>query len=957
MIIRIILILKILIFYNAFLFSQFYNTGQDPSSIKWKQINTNEFRLIFPSDYSDEAQRFANLLYNLYYFFKDSLHRNPEKVSVIIHNQSIQSNGLVVWAPKRMEIYPFIPQNMYSDDFLKELAVHEFQHVVQISSLKQNFTNVLSIIFGEQMIGLASALLPKWYYEGEAVFAETALTDYGRGRLPSFEMAVKATCLQNKKPYSYDQAFYNSYKNHIPDWYSYSYHMVTYGLEKYSKSIWDNSKNYVSKYPYAIIPFYFSLKKQTGLSKEKLYNETYEYLNGIWKKENKIKKSLHYRSITPTSYKYYTSYHYPQYINDSTVLALRTGINQIPEFVLVKKNGEQETITKTGYYYPTRFTYRDSIIIWIETIPDIRWEHREYFSILSYNLRTRKKKYIVKKGRYLAPSIAPGSDKIAVVRVDLDNINSLCILSINQAEEVHTISFNKGSNVHTPTWINNREIAYIKVDENGKTIEKINIISQKTKEIYQFGNKNISNPLGYKNYIFFNGDFGETPEIYAIDTNNLKIYKITNTKLGAFNAFFFTNNDDFVFENYHSQGRRISQSKLDTNCFTLFDMEKLWNNELPRFQSVYNSIRNKPFNCQGEKVFQIKEYKKYANLINIHSWTPFYFNYNEIIYDPFDIKIYPGMSLLSQNNLSTATTLLGYGYKGGNHYSFLNFNYSGLYPVFNAEISYGGKPEVYKIDENIDYHNQDDNQFKIKISSFIPFNFSRDQWNRRIISSFHLSYSNSAYQKYSSDEFCEGLNITRYSLIFYQYTKKTYRDINPRWGQYLSINFQNAPFDKELFGSLFSTNTYFYFPGIIKAHSYRINISYQQKETTPYSFVNLINFPRGYKDEKTNLLFTIRNDYSFPLIEPDWNLVWLFYLKRIKVNLFLDYGYNEFTVKENDIISWKKKEYVSYGISTTSIMHILRIIFPFEIGVRYNYLHQLNKHKFEFLFNFYLDYY
>ncbi|MBN2519199.1 MAG: hypothetical protein JXB17_01740, partial [Bacteroidales bacterium] len=669
--------------WNAFLFSQFYNTGQDPSGIKWKQINTNEFRIIFPSRCSDEAQHFANLLYNLYYFFKDSLHRNPEKVSVIIHNQSMQSNGLVVWAPKRMEIYPFIPQNLYSDDFLKELAVHEFQHVVQISSLKKNFTNALSVIFGEQMIGLASALLPKWYYEGEAVFTETALTDYGRGRLPSFEMAVKANHLQNKKQYSYDQAFYNSYKNYIPDWYSSSYHMVTYGLQKYSNSVWDNSKNYVSKYPYTIIPFYFSLKKQTGLSKEKLYNETYKYLSHIWKNENKINKSVHYRSITSTSYKYYTSYHYPQYINDSTVIALKTGINQTPEFVLVKNNGEEEIITKTGNYYPTRFTYRDSIIIWIETIPDVRWEHREYFSILSYNLRTHKKNYIIKKGRYLAPSISPESDKFIVVRVDLDNTNSLSILSINQIKEVHKILFNKGISIHTPAWINDVEIAYIKVDENGKTLEKINIINQKIKEIYQFGNKNISNPVSYKNYIFFNGDFGEIPEIYAIDTSDLKIYKITNTEFGAFNISIITNKDDFVFENYYSQGRKISQSTLDTSCFALIDMEKLWNNNLPRFQSVYNSIKNNPFDVKEEKVFEIKEYKKYFNLINIHSWTPFYFNYNEIIYDPFDIKIYPGISLLSQNNLGTATTLLGYGYKGGNHYGFLNFNYSGLYPIFN----------------------------------------------------------------------------------------------------------------------------------------------------------------------------------------------------------------------------------------------------------------------------------
>src|SRR3989304_6372867 len=137
-------------------FSQFYETGQDPSSIKWKQINTEQFQLIYPSDFNQEAQRFANILSSLYQYANGSLNISPAKISVIIHNHSLYANGYVVWAPKRMEIYPLTPQDNFSDDDLRDLAIHEFQHVIQISSLRNNITKVPSYLFGEQLVGLTS---------------------------------------------------------------------------------------------------------------------------------------------------------------------------------------------------------------------------------------------------------------------------------------------------------------------------------------------------------------------------------------------------------------------------------------------------------------------------------------------------------------------------------------------------------------------------------------------------------------------------------------------------------------------------------------------------------------------------------------------------------------------------------------------------------------------------------
>lgn len=84
--------------------AQFYSTGQDPATAKWEQINTDNFQIIFQEGFSDKAQYVANTLEFQYSKASNSLNHKPNKVSVIIHNQTIRANGYVAWAPKRMEL-------------------------------------------------------------------------------------------------------------------------------------------------------------------------------------------------------------------------------------------------------------------------------------------------------------------------------------------------------------------------------------------------------------------------------------------------------------------------------------------------------------------------------------------------------------------------------------------------------------------------------------------------------------------------------------------------------------------------------------------------------------------------------------------------------------------------------------------------------------------------------------
>src|SRR5680860_1361235 len=85
--------------------AQYFQTGQDPASLKWRQINTENFQLIYPDYYELQAQKLANVMEKVYDYGGNSLLHKPKKISIILHTQTVKSNGLVAWAPKRSEFY------------------------------------------------------------------------------------------------------------------------------------------------------------------------------------------------------------------------------------------------------------------------------------------------------------------------------------------------------------------------------------------------------------------------------------------------------------------------------------------------------------------------------------------------------------------------------------------------------------------------------------------------------------------------------------------------------------------------------------------------------------------------------------------------------------------------------------------------------------------------------------
>src|SRR2546423_13405923 len=85
--------------------------GQSPPKLRWQQINTAHFRIIFPKGMEEDAQRIANAMDNAYKDVAKSLGVLPVKIPIIMQNQTTDNNAFVTSESRRAEFFSTPPQN------------------------------------------------------------------------------------------------------------------------------------------------------------------------------------------------------------------------------------------------------------------------------------------------------------------------------------------------------------------------------------------------------------------------------------------------------------------------------------------------------------------------------------------------------------------------------------------------------------------------------------------------------------------------------------------------------------------------------------------------------------------------------------------------------------------------------------------------------------------------------
>lgn len=167
--------------------------------------------------------------------------------------------------------------------------------------------------------------------------------------------------------------------------------------------------------------------------------------------------------------------------------------------------------------------------------------------------------------------------------------------------------------------------------------------------------------------------------------------------------------------------------------------------------------------------------------------------------------------------------------------------------------------------------------------------------------------------------------------------------IQSRWGQTLVLDYRHTPFDGYMMGDMMAVRSAFYFPGIGRHHNFYINASWQKNTLKPLKYVDIIEWPRGIRDEYLDRFLSASANYTLPLAYPDLHCGSVFYMKRIWANAFLDYA--------SGVYSGSSKTLMTTGLELYTDIHILRFLAPFTIGGRCSYIPSENRFVPEFLYS------
>jgi Tol biopolymer transport system component len=918
--------------------AQYFISGQDPSKIKWDQINSENFQIIYPQDFKAEAQRLANSLEAVYIYDTYTLNFKPRKISVILHNFSSVSNAFVAWAPKRAEFYTIPGQDIYPQDWLDQLALHEFRHVVQVSKMYQGFTKILYFLFREQaMAGVLGLYVPFWFLEGDAVSTETALSHTGRGRLPEFEMQLRAQVLQ-RKIYSYEKAVFGSYKDFVPDRYVLGYPLVANARKRYGPQIWDKTLDHIARHPIGLFPFSHGIRKSSGLSKWKYYKSSLHELDSLWEEEGTKITYTPFGQLNLMPKKVYTNYRYPQFMNDSQIVALKSGLANIAEYVLLHKDGTEKRIFRPGFVDPVWLSARGNKIVWSEFSYDKRWDNRTWYDIISYDVTTGKRKRLTRKRFLFAPRLSDDASKIVAVEASPENKYSLVIIDANTGKDLRKISHPNNEFLLTPTWSEDgKELIVILLNNNGKGIASVNLATDSFKIILPYSYKDITQAVKRGDHLYYHGIYSGIDNVYDLEISSGKISQITSSRFGAFDPELSHDGKKILYADYSAMGFNIVTMDLqyasDIPLENVKDYSiKLYNNIAAQEKGILN------FDSLPSRTYPFKRYRKFPHLLNIHSWAPLSAaasNYN----------INPGITLLSQNKLSTTIVQANYTYNyneraGGITTSVI---YQALYPVISLSTSNKGRAGSFTdatgTSHRYTWHEQN---YGLRISQNL--NLTRGKYLRNFNFFLQENYQKIGPAIDAPSNFLSGDILSgEWGTSGYRLLKVNSRDMRPRCGQSFSINYISAQSGFKV-KNLFTGEVDLYLPGFLKHHSLKLAGVYQKQGTGRFSFSSPVYLVRGFTGILGYSNFTrVSVDYKLPIVYPDLRLGPVLYLQRIKANFFYDYGYAEYTSKN--------LVYNSFGVEITNDIHLLNFIAPIDIGFRYLYKPQLDISLFQFLFN------
>ncbi len=881
---------------------------------EWAIISAEQFDLIFPAEIDSKAKLLAGKLNYIINRQNSDFSKPTGKIAIILQNRTMYSNAWVQLGPRKTQWNLVPPQSTIIGnlDWLDLIAIHEYRHVIQYDNTRQGLIKLISGITGEFGWDIISMLsVPLWYWEGDAVGQETNLTFGGRGRLPEFHTEFRAA-LNSFGIQSYEYAYLNSYNYYFPDHYRLGYILHSYISEVYGHEVWKQVLAHTSRWAVRPYPFSAGLKKATGKTLDELYFEALIGYYSDWQKDIQSLEITAAKTINIRRKQTWTSYSYPQYISDNDILAIKYGIGDIPQFIVINCNtGNEEQLFMPGWITENHFSCSQNKIVWCEEEPDQRWWGESTNKLMVYNIASEMLQTI-RHTRYQSPVLSNNGEVIAVVEVNPDGSSNLVLVNANTGLKNNSYSFTSDAQLSSPTWKKGDNQLLVIVAQNGiRSLVEIDNLSGYKRVLFETSEV-ISQPTISGNYVFYNSNYSGIDNIYAFDIINEKHYQITSRKFRAVNGCVNNQGTQLIFSDYSGNGYDIAGMKLDSSNWIPKDSLSA----IHTYPAISDSTWISQFESPPEIEYNKSDYTH--KLINIHSWFPYFEFGTENI----------GFKWISNDLMGylNSTFAIFHNTMENTFNSELALNYQKLYPVIGLMIRTGGRRAgLYSSDDELSEFRWNEKSLGLNVG--IP--------GLLTINSFTMQYylgSGFNYNQISNSsnigqiENGHFLSSTLQGNANISQRKSALDIISPRAVE-TNFAYRYVPGDndseasRQLFGNLL-----FNIPGFNKYHAWQLRFEHEQ-QSGEYHFLSEALNPRGYFSLPTFNDFTsFALNYHFPFGYPDIKLGRLLFINRLKMNIFNDYATTGSRTS--------KTYYHSVGLEILVESHIMRFIAPVDWGIR-----------------------
>ncbi|WP_374163358.1 TolB family protein [Arcticibacter sp. MXS-1] len=909
-------------------FAQVYDSEQNPPSLRWHQINTPNFQIIFPEAFHKEAQRVAAVLETVLPKESETINKRPHKISIILQNQGTTSNGFVQLGPRRSEFYTTPPQSFDYQDWLNSLAVHEMRHVVQFDKLTGNLR---APFFEKLALAVFGVTLPPWFYEGDAVGTETALSGAGRGRIPEWFITFRTNTLSDRK-YSYSKDFFSSYRDLTPGYYQLGFFMNAKLRRDYGKGVTDSILSRIARLPFRPYPFSSAVKKITGMNTRRLHDSTVAELDKLW--SDQVSKTDTQNYVPLNRRKDNTPAHYllPVATSEGHILALKQSYARTPAIVRIDPSGKEQKIVNIGLQETAWFSYSAGKIVWDESRFDPRFHQRSFNVINIFDTRTGRARQLTHRSRLFAPALSPDGQTILAVAVTYSNEIFLVELDARNGRELKRYASPGNRMLQMPAFSGDGSKAVVvAVEQTGKSLYELDRSAGTFNQLMPVQAQEILRPVYSPEGILFKAHFNGIDNIYALKTETGEIRQLTSAKFGAFNPSYDTISSRLIFNSYSKKGNDIAT--LNASNFKNLTLPAIRNTFVDYAQLLAGQEgKGNIFDSVRTKTYPTSRYRELSNLFYFHSIVPI--AEDNANFDDYNL----GLELQSDNKLNTMSSYLRYQYNNALRKSeyLAGFAYKRFYPIISIDYSNQARLIYRRLASNgkILYSPVTWRENEMAANVTVPFTLNRFNNNY----SFGLKAGTSYTSRYDVQNGMPSLIRTLDFPMHYQFyasrnNRRASRDLAPRWGQNIILSYWNFPFENQVKGELFTFRSTFYFPGLLNNHSFQASFNYREGNG---NYVNTINIPRvsGYSFLRPtgNTRNTLLLDYRMPLFYPDLEVGPLAYIKRFKGGLFTDF---------EDIGKGNSFSPRSFGAELRADMNLMRFYLPnFDLGGRIIFLNE-----------------